>query len=258
MTFIRRWSVPLLACAMQFCALRGFAAAEEIKAPQPQETTLSADEVIARMVKVYETCQSYRDEGVVETEIMGVMEKKPFSTYFVRPNLFRYEFTHFAHPWGIGPKHRYVVWWDAKTIRSWWTVKPATQTHDSFGSAIAGPTGISGKSASRIPSLLVPGTHWGSGFKLVKGSILLGEESIDEILCYKIEFSHRSNELVSTVWIDKQRFVLLKIIEVGKAGEMKFQTLTTYQPIIDAAIDPTVFDFEPPRAGINESNAKPQ
>ncbi len=245
MTFIRRWSVPLLACAVDFCALRGSAFAEEIKIPQPHEATLSADEIIARMVKVYETCQSYQDDGVVDISTNGVVESRPFSTAFVRPNLFRYEFTSSNYP-------RFVLWWDSKNIQSWSNLMPNIITHQDFSHALSRPTGISGGSASRIPSLLVPGTIWGSGLKLVKGAILHREESTNGVHCYKIEYSRPGSDKVNTLWIDKRRCVLIKMQEVQVIGDKRTHHVTTYTPKIDISIDPSLFDFTPPQPGREE------
>ena len=57
----------------------------------------SPEKIIAKMAKNYAAAGSYEDEGVVTIVFSGPMGKRtvkrPFSTKFVRPKLYRYEFT---------------------------------------------------------------------------------------------------------------------------------------------------------------------
>ena len=57
---------------------------------------LTAHEILSRMKKVYENAQTYRDKGLVKMVIRFPERvrtvKKPFSTAFIRPGRFRFEF----------------------------------------------------------------------------------------------------------------------------------------------------------------------
>jgi outer membrane lipoprotein-sorting protein len=62
--------------------------------PQSQ---ISAQEIIERMAEVYANCHTYSDEGEVSREYVGAHSmgptRQPFSTAFVRPSSFRFEFS---------------------------------------------------------------------------------------------------------------------------------------------------------------------
>src|SRR6267378_3128150 len=58
---------------------------------------MSAQQIIDRMAEVYGSCRTYSDEGEVRTEYLRVPRlepmHQPFSTAFVRPASFRFEFS---------------------------------------------------------------------------------------------------------------------------------------------------------------------
>src|SRR5262245_40637691 len=57
---------------------------------------LSAEEILERMATTYAKCKTYQDSGCVTTTFFYAdrqhTHKKPFSTAFVRPGQFRFEF----------------------------------------------------------------------------------------------------------------------------------------------------------------------
>ena len=77
----------------------------------PKEPPLTAQEVLDRMAKAYATCATYRDTGTVRVSHLSggveVSSERPFSTAFVRPDRFRFEFT--ARPVAGQAANRYVV-----------------------------------------------------------------------------------------------------------------------------------------------------
>src|SRR5262245_19141697 len=87
----------------------------------PQPADLKAQDVLDRMAAAYAGCKSYIDSGVVET-VFDVpdgkqqTEVKPFTTAFVRPDQFRFEFT----MKGGGPARHFVVWRKGKDLQIWW------------------------------------------------------------------------------------------------------------------------------------------
>lgn len=239
MTFFRRWSVLLLAGALAFCALRGLAVAEEIKVPQPQEATLSADEIIARMVEVYETCQSYQAEGLVEWTVSNQTHPTPFSISFVRPNLFRFEYENSLFPHSGGQKFRFVLWWNGQRIQSWTTRSPQVQESDLLGAA---PDMFSFGAADRMVRLLIHKHPRVSATVYYSNTKLLGEELVNGVPCYQIEYWQSGTH---TIWVDKDRFLILKVMR-RQTGDQESTTITTYSPQIDIEIDPATFTFEPP------------
>ncbi|HUR59136.1 MAG TPA: sigma-70 family RNA polymerase sigma factor, partial [Opitutaceae bacterium] len=75
----------------------------------PIEDSLSALQILERMAQTYAQCASYFDTGVVRSaskDAGGRMAELTFSTAFVRPDRFRFEYTQTTGP---NPQ-RYIVW----------------------------------------------------------------------------------------------------------------------------------------------------
>ena len=119
------------------------------RATAPEPTPAQA--ILAKTIKTYAEARSYADEG----EVVLVFHlatgkntvKRPFLTRFVRPNLYRYEFTERGGDGENEEKH-FVIWSDAAPERSkrWWTIQPEVKDA-SLWTAVATGTGISGGSA---------------------------------------------------------------------------------------------------------------
>src|SRR5207249_4186630 len=80
--------------SMRLSATIAFAWAIACAAPQDSGT---ADEIFAYMVQSYRNCTSYSDSGVVKTIFIMTNGRtrtveQPFTTAFVRPDRFRFEF----------------------------------------------------------------------------------------------------------------------------------------------------------------------
>ena len=104
--------------------------------PKPDEP--SADQVLERMGKAYAGCKTYRDSGVVKTEFVqapgNFTSEKPFTTAFIRPDQFRYEFKD-KRP--DGHVSRFIVWKNGKDVASWWDIQPGVQKHESLDMPVA-------------------------------------------------------------------------------------------------------------------------
>ena len=70
----------------------------------------AAEEILRGVEKVYATCKSYRDSGTVASEELLAAGKQhdtaQFSTVFVRPDSFRFEYQRGADE----RKKRYIIW----------------------------------------------------------------------------------------------------------------------------------------------------
>src|SRR5438128_3110913 len=110
-----------------------------------------------QMVSVYASCKTYMDTGEVQILFLEKRGRRtvirPFSTSFVRPADFRFEFQNRRgeREWDI-----YIVWRHDDSVKTWWSVKPGVMTDRPFPLALAGATGVSGGSAHTIPQLLMP------------------------------------------------------------------------------------------------------
>jgi outer membrane lipoprotein-sorting protein len=127
-----------------------------LSADEPKPQALKAQDVLDRMAKAYAGCKSYRDSGVVKTvfiEATGNRDvEKPFTTAFVRPDRFRFEYKEEAG----GQERRYIVWRKGKEVQTWWDVKPGVEKPESLNLALAGATGVSGSSEPVREVLLSP------------------------------------------------------------------------------------------------------
>src|SRR5262245_24338055 len=217
-----------------------------------QTPMLSAEEIVGKAISAYASCKSYMDAGRVRTIFLTKLGRrtdiKPFSTAFVRLDAFRFEFQsrRGEEEWNI-----YIVWRQGNSVKSWWTIKSEGRESNELSSAIAGATGVSSGSAHRIPALLMPDLIRGSSVKCLTGMKLLGEEEVETKSDYKIEGQDlRGN--TETLWIDKQRFLILKIFEKRKfepnATREGFETETTtfYDPQINEAVLAEKLAFNPP------------
>ena len=172
--------------------------------------------------------------------------KRPFSTRFVRPNLYRYEFSERKGD-GEDERTRYVIWSDAAPERSkhWWTIQPEIK-EDSLAISIAGATGVSGGSAVTIPALLMPdaiGANILAALKDLKPAV---EEVVDGVACVKIE-GNFAGIYQQTIWIDKETALVRKLYHVFKIPNTTVQQTTTYKPRINVEIAPKEFEFTPPK-----------
>lgn len=255
-TFHSLIAFALLVCGS--CASRP-PAADAFKDKSPEELLKT---VRAR----YLAAKSYRDEGIVKTDFVGDhphSRDNPFSTAFERGG--RFLFTcHSATVPGRKPNDTYVVWSsDQVSFDTWWQLNGSEQKFDSFDSAMAGPSGISGGSAAAIIPLLRgqhPPLYWPTN------PVDQGTETIDGETCRKITGQPAYGSSV-TIWIDRRAGIrrIFTINEIDpsklppppdptgsgiKLSREKFTTERTIElkPTFDGAIPREVFAFEVPKS----------
>ena len=95
---------------------------EENVAQEVKTDDITAERILARLADVYRTSKSYSDSGIVKTVFHTDGDKrvdeKPFTTAFVRPDQFRFEYRlEFQMP-GSTPM-RHIVWANGKDVRRW-------------------------------------------------------------------------------------------------------------------------------------------
>ncbi len=235
----------------------------------------TASDILARMALAYSECQSYRDRGevhsVLDSGASKTETKQRFSTTFIRPDRFKYEFR--VKPWYGGGEQLYVVWGNGQGFKSWWTVRPQVEQFSTISEAIAGPTGISQGSAYTVPTLLL-GTRRTHEPLLGEGRPeRLDDEIINGVDCYVLRGTGEWED-ETTVWIDKGSLGLRKIYEsktfskerleklnestksvMGEDGvppehrpirEFSGVTTTTYSPHFEISVNPSFFTFDPP------------
>jgi hypothetical protein len=239
--------------------------------------TLSAAEILERMIASYASCKTYQDSGEVTTAFSGsgpsFRDIKPFSTAFVRPARFRFEFSSaflpFDNHW-----RRYLVWADGAKTRTWWDVKPGIVESPSLELALAGATGVSGGSAQRVPAMLMPSRVWGRPLTDLIDLQRLEDAPLGKSVCFRIqgtprrvndpELEERSRQQTlkssgldpgiatqkpRTLWIDRSLFVLRRIDAATESSTgLSTQTSTTYEPSLDEAVAESRLKFDAPGA----------
>lgn len=205
---------------------------------------LAGSEILAQMERVYATCGSYRDSGVVRIvyveETGERVEERPFKTAFVRPDSFRFEFTQSF----MGRTTRYIVWQRASEIRTWWDVNASAETPPSLDMGLAGATGVSGGSAHTVPVLLLPGVVTGRSTKDMTVVTRLSDVDCGSSVCSRVEGVYAGRK--RTLWIDLKSYLLRRVEFSTAFPKFHTQETTTYEPAVDETIPMEVLEFNPP------------
>lgn len=214
--------------------------------------------IVARMARAYANCQSYRDTGVVESRYVEKTGRRtveqPFSTAFVRPDHFRFEYS--SNEGGQKP-YRYIIcsqpkdsptWWDwiwsnTNDVQTWWDVQPGIKTSKSLGFALGGATGVSGGSAPTTAALLLPGEVWGSLTGLADLR-LAADGKLGDVECFRIEGKY--GNLPTTLWIEKETYLLRRRDQLMTLTDFSVEQTTTYEPVIDGQVGDELLAFNPP------------
>jgi hypothetical protein len=227
--------------------------AQETPAP-PAPTApaaLSPVKILLTMKKVYAECRSYRDTGAVRTS--SVTEetrfggKTPFTTAFVRPGPFRFEFT----DTGLGDREsKVVLWWNGAEVHSWWDTQPGEHLSDSLKQALEAAAGISAGASLRVPGMLLPAIV-GADAPLVAPE-RLADAADRGVWCFRLVGKSRATPYTQTtgtitvtvqdesvtLWIDRATFLLRKIEDVKTMSTYRMTRTTTYTPEIDVDLPP--------------------
>ena len=211
---------------------------------------LTAEKIMAQVKQTYAQCKSYRDSGVVTTtfiESSGTRTvKKPFTTAFIRPDRFRFEFRE--------KDHSYIIMSKGNEVKTWWDIQPVIQKGKSLGMAIAAATGVSGGSAHTVPNLLMAEVIGGRIIADVAETKRLDDGKASGRDCYRIQGLSRDGTSPSILWIEKGSFLLRKIDEQHKFERFRTETVTSYEPVVNGNIADALLEFNlPPSAAGKET-----
>lgn len=204
---------------------------------------LSATQIVDRMVKAYTDCKSYRDSGIVKTVFVlkggNTTVEKPFTTAFVRPDRFRFEYKE-----KIGDQQmRFIIWSNVKGVKTWWGLKPGIATPESLELALGGAAGVSSLSSLNIPQLLMPEKMGWRRLALTSPK-RAKDGKLGKVECFRVEGKFGDNPI--TLWIDKKSYLVRRIDEQAKFDNFRTEQTTTYDPIIDGKITDKILEFDPP------------
>ncbi|MFA7231930.1 MAG: M56 family metallopeptidase, partial [Victivallaceae bacterium] len=229
---------------------------------------LTPEQIIAKMAETYAKCKTYQDSGTVKTiffqDTGERVEEKPFTTAFVRPDLFRFEYKEKVDSF-LKEKPCYIVWRKGDEVLTWfYATNPnivTKATSLSFG--LAGATGVSSGSAHTIPALLLSEAG-GSKLSDLKETKLLEDGSFDNSKCFRVQgkFIYKNDNAnvirkPTTIWIDKNTLLVRKIDEENVFSYFRTEVTTTYYPVINKDIPGSALEFNPPGGNKMLKNIKP-
>lgn len=168
-------------------------------------------EILAQVGRTYGELNSYSDRGYVLSKKHPdePFEKdKTFTTYFRRPNYFRFEWTYcdqFAH-FKSKANTPSILWSDGKNVYLNFSFSGKVEQVKSLRMAIAGATGVSGGTAHTISALLMKEV---GGRTIIDDANLniLSEQLVSDELCYLLG----GNKKEEQYYISKSQKTVLKI-----------------------------------------------
>jgi hypothetical protein len=181
-------------------------ATRTIVADEPQVEELSAAQILDGMSRAYDACKTYQDKGVVKTVFYHEGKKprtdpKPFTTAFIRPDRFRYEYT--ATKAG-GDTSQYIIWRRGGDVQTWWDIRPGVDKSRSLKMALSTAQGVSGGSSATVAHLLMPG-ELGRWQSLAREAKRLDDGKLGDVNCYRIELAPiYSQRQISTKGVDPE------------------------------------------------------
>ena len=231
--------------SVAFTALLSLMLQRTVSAEALHPDGLTAKEIIERMAEVYADSKSYTDSAVVKTVFIRSESRrtveKPFTTAFIRPDQFRFEFKEKIQG---NRERRFIIYRKAKDVQTYWNVDKDLKL-ESIDRAVAAATGVSGGSAMIIPAMLIPNEiKWRRAIRFHKPE-RIGDDIFDEVDCFRIH----DIILVSpvTFWIEKKTFLLRKIFREQEFEDFRTQQTTTYKPILNGKVMDNMLEFNPPK-----------
>jgi len=219
-------------------------------APGNVKDDATAAQVLARMADVYQNCKTNADAGMVKTKFITKeeewLDEKPFTTAYVRPDRFRFEYSN-KFPLSDSPTSiRHIIWANGKDVRTWWDVQPGVKKEVSLGMAIAAATGVSSGAAHIIPRLLMSKDVGGQSVAKLVQPERLADAALGNQQCYRIRgkgFSDKNDSI--SLWISKNTLLIHRIDEASEFDDFRTEKTTTYKPQTDITINKDKLEFNP-------------
>ncbi len=222
---------------------------------------LTAEQIVELATHVYARCDSYRDSGVAATTYTSDgrqwTAEKPFTTAFVRPNRIRFEYQDMS---AGDPPPSYIIWADGNDVRTWSDVQPGVNRPATVSRAIAAAAGVSQGTSHRIPSMLRPDPSAPKSALELSYARRIENGEVDGFECFRIRgqsiMTPRTmgsgdtavvlQENSSTIWIDKQSYLVRRVDESNVYDSFRTETVTTYHPEINVEIPSEQLAFGAP------------
>ncbi|MCU0709992.1 MAG: hypothetical protein MUF23_17055 [Pirellula sp.] len=207
--------------------------------PNPE----SAEEIVKTLLATYRDLKSYQDTGVVRTVFHGEdneirASERPFKIAWVSPDQFRFEYSDRSI---LGRENRYVIWMNGNSVQSHWTLKAGPKTEQGIARALAGAVGVSGGSASLVPSLLMPDTvPWGPISRLEELQ-RLEDQDLGTHGCRRV--TGKLEESTYTLWIDRDSMILRRVDIQMPLKDFRAETEILIEPKINEPVAEEHLEF---------------
>ena len=174
------------------------------------QNNTNGEKVYKMIINKYESLESYRDSGHVVYYIGKPENPIIFKTYFIKPDLFRFEWNTLAiYPYINNIKSQHFILYDGKEAFIFESGRGSEKV-ESLALALASATGISRGSAPSIASLLLPNNHCSFGLESLHNISHLGTETINKIMCNKIKGIHKNGKTIE-IWSGIHDNIIRKI-----------------------------------------------
>lgn len=172
---------------------------------------------------------------------------RPFSTAFVRPDRFRFEF---RDSFSRGPERRHIVWEQGKEIQTWTSLEPEARRAESLGLALAGAAGVSGGSAHMIPSLIFPAEADARRLADLTDLQRVEDATLGKIEYFRLQGKYADSP--TTVWIDKTSFLVRRIDMTNTVDDFRTEVMMPYEPVVNGKVTEEMLAFNPPQANAGD------
>ncbi|MEW6455834.1 MAG: hypothetical protein AB1410_03850 [Acidobacteriota bacterium] len=210
------------------------------------DSSITAQEIIMRMGEKYANFSSYQDTGFIETTFVlnsgKQISRKSFKTYFVRPNLFRFEWRAQLYP--ESPWILCVLWSDGKDTFTYWESGKFDRMK-SLLDGISANAGVSSGGTTTVPCMLIKS---GCRFTLIdlQNLSLVGEDKLEGNKCYIIKGIDPKIKKKYKLWIGKKNSLLYKLESRMEFKDFLSITEERHKNIrLEEKIDKEIFNFTP-------------
>lgn len=201
--------------------------------------SLDAPQILKRTHQVYRASKSYIDTGIVQTVYVTQSGERTGETYFktayVAPFDFRFESK--MNDFGSVEVH-FIVGNDENGVEAWLSSDPALMRDiSSIQKALDAGAGISRDSSGMIAGMFFPGTKLGGDIVRLTSAVRLEDAEIDGVDCFQVQgFRWPNTGRPTTVWIEKERFLIRRVYEEQEMKDLTTKTTWSYKPAINVPV----------------------
>jgi hypothetical protein len=227
-------------------SLVAFVTAAPLFAAEPEIRVV--EQLLERMAKTYAECRTYQDSGIVRTDFVHADPEEDFTTYtsfttaFVRGDAFRFEFGD-ADENGLIIDNRCILHRRGIHITTHWDINGGFGKVYSLADALGGAAGISDSTSRRVPPLLLPKELPSPRLSEIKEPKWIEDAEHDGVACYRVEGKRGGGS--TTLWIDKQTFLLRRIDSVSHFKKFRADQTTTFLPVMNKEVAAEALRFDP-------------